>query len=239
MRIIPAIDIIDGNCVRLKQGDYQQQKIYARDPLEVAKAFEGAGIKYLHIVDLDGARSQSIKNYKVLERIAMSTDLIVDFGGGIKTNGDIKIAFDSGAVQVTCGSIAIHNPELVMTWLSTYGSDKIILGADIRDRKIAVQGWQNQTNIDIADLLRQYVTAGLEYCICTDIATDGMLSGPSIDLYSDLQNQFPSLKFVASGGVGSINDVQRLKNIKVDGAIIGTAIYENKISLSQLSNYVD
>lgn len=239
MRIIPAIDIIDGRCVRLKQGDYNQKKIYAEDPLDAAKAFEDAGIEYLHVVDLDGAKSKSIKNHKTLERIVSNTKLKVDFGGGIKTDHDINIAFESGAVQVTCGSIAVNNPTLVKSWIEQYGSGKIILGADVRGEHIAIQGWKEQTTTSIYDLLDDYSSAGIEYCICTDIATDGMLSGPSIELYRKLMNKYPDIKFVASGGVSNVSDIDELLSLKLDGAIIGTAIYEGTISLSQLSNYVD
>lgn len=237
MRIIPAIDIINGQCVRLTQGDYDQKKIYNENPLEVAKAFEDAGIQYLHLVDLDGAKSGNIVNHKVLETIASQTNLIIDFGGGIKSDNDLEIALNSGAKQVTCGSIAVKNPEQVMQWGKVYGQEKIIIGADVKDRLIAINGWTESTETEIEELIEAYQSAGFEYVICTDIATDGMLQGPNIDLYDELLNEFPAIKLIASGGVSSMEDLRKLRAIGVDGAIIGKAIYEGKIQLTELSRY--
>ncbi len=239
MRIIPAIDIIDGKCVRLTQGDYEQKKIYNEDPLEVAKMYEDAGITFLHLVDLDGARSGRIINTPVLERIASQTRLHIDFGGGIKRDADIETAFNSGARQVTCGSIAVKEPGTVLKWVEDYGTNRLIVGADVKDRKIAVHGWKETTSLEIEDLLHTYVAEGLEYVICTDIATDGMLQGPNFGLYEDLLNTFPSIKLIASGGVSSMDDLHRLQEMSVDGVIIGKAIYEGRITLEELKKFAD
>lgn len=237
MRIIPAIDIIDGKCVRLTQGDYDQKKIYNEDPLEVARMYEDAGISYLHLVDLDGARSGRIINAPVLERLASGTSLHIDFGGGVKRDEDIETAFNAGARQVTCGSIAVKEPGTVLAWVSEYGADRLIIGADVKDRKIAVQGWKETTKLDVEDLLHNYIPEGLEYVICTDIATDGMLQGPNFDLYRDLSDTFPTIKLIASGGVSSLDDLRRLRELELDGVIIGKAIYEGKISLKELTDF--
>lgn len=237
MRIIPAIDIINGQCVRLTQGDYQQKKVYDKDPLAVAKAYEDAGVKYLHLVDLDGAKSGHIVNHKVLESIASETQLQVDFGGGVKSDGDIQIAFDCGASQVTCGSIAVKNPIKVNQWAEQYGTEKLIIGADVKDRKIAIQGWTEETTLSIEDLLHKYLTDGFEYVICTDIATDGMLNGPNLQLYEDLLETFPVIKLIASGGVSHLRDLRQLELLGVDGVIIGKALYEGKITLKELERY--
>lgn len=237
MRIIPAIDIINGQCVRLTQGDYNQKKVYNEDPLEVAKMFEGAGIKYLHLVDLDGAKSGEIKNQQVLERIINGTNLIVDFGGGVKSDESLKIAFDCGAHQVTCGSVAVKNPQLVTKWADEYGFEKLIIGADVKDKKVAVSGWTEETTLAIEDLLHKFLGDGFEYVICTDIATDGMLQGPNFDLYKELLNVFPAIKLIASGGVSKIEDVEQLAKLDLEGVIIGKAIYENKITLKDLEKY--
>jgi len=234
MQIIPAIDIIDGKCVRLTHGDYAQKKVYNENPLEVAKEFEGAGIQRLHLVDLDGAKAKHIVNWKVLERIASATNLIVDFGGGIKTDKDAEIAFNSGASQITGGSIAVKNPAIFEGWLSKYGSDKIILGADCKNEQIAISGWQETTSLNLMDFLEGYIAKGVQYVICTDIAKDGALQGTSVDLYKKIRTKFPDLKLIASGGVTDMTDVEALTEIGCYGAIIGKAIYEGRISLKEL-----
>ena len=237
MRIIPAIDIIDGKCVRLSQGDYDTKTIYSEDPLEMARSFEDSGIQYLHLVDLDGARSGGIVNWKVLERISEGTGLTIDFGGGIKSDEDIRIAFNAGAAQVTCGSVAVKNPALVQQWIESYGPNKLILGADVKNGQVAVHGWQEQTTLSIEDLIHSYIAQGLDNVICTDIATDGMLSGPNFDLYASLLETFPHLHLIASGGVSTIEDLERLAEGELEGAIVGKAIYEGKISLEELARF--
>jgi phosphoribosylformimino-5-aminoimidazole carboxamide ribotide isomerase len=234
MKIIPAIDIIDGKCVRLTQGDYAQKKVYNENPLEVAKEFEAAGITNLHLVDLDGAKASQIINYKVLEKIASQTNLKIDFGGGLKSNEDFKIAFDSGANQITGGTIAVKNPELFLSWLQKYGSEKIILGADIKNGKIATNGWQEESDIELLDFLEIYLEGGIEYVICTDISKDGLLQGSAVDLYAKIKNEFPKIKLIASGGVVSIEELEKLKELEMHGAIVGKAIYEGKIKLEDL-----
>lgn len=233
MRIIPAIDIIDGKCVRLTKGDYATQKIYNENPLEVAKKFEANGIKHLHLVDLDGAKSKHIVNYKVLEIIAKNTSLKIDFGGGIKSNEDVKIAFESGAQQITGGSIAVQNPGMFLEWLATYGSEKIILGADAHNRKIATQGWLESSDMDVVNFISDYEQKGLSYVVCTDIEKDGMLQGTSNELYKEIL-QKSKVKLIASGGVASIDDLIELKAIGCEGVIIGKAIYEGNITLNEL-----
>lgn len=233
MRIIPAIDIIDGKVVRLSEGDYNRATTYNDDPVEMAKQFENYGITHLHLVDLDGARSQGIVNYKVLEKICKATNLKVDFGGGIKSDKDIQIAFESGATQVTGGSIAIKNPELFKSWISTYGSDRIILGADSKNRKIATNGWLETSDSDVVDFIQQYQSQGVEYVICTDITKDGMLNGPAFELYEEIIST-TNVKLIASGGVSNVGDLIRLKKIGCEGAIVGKALYEGQISLNQL-----
>lgn len=234
MRIIPAIDIIDGKCVRLSQGDYDTKKIYNENPLEVAKEFEDYGIEYLHLVDLDGAKSKQIINYKTLELIASKTNLKVDFGGGIKADQDIRIAFECGANQITGGSIAVQNPTLFQEWISQYGSDKIILGADAKDRKIATHGWLETSELDVIDFIQEYKTKGIDYVICTDIAKDGMLEGTSNDLYAEILAT-SEVKLIVSGGVSSIDDLIKIKELGCEGAILGKAIYEGRIDLKVLS----
>ena len=234
MEIIPAIDIIEGKCVRLTQGDYQQKKIYNEDPLEVAKAFEGAGIRRLHLVDLDGAKTKRIINYKVLEKIAIHTNLWIDFGGGLKSDEDLHIAFESGAQQVTGGTVAVKNPSLFQSWLQIYGAEKIILGADVKECKIAVSGWQEQSELELFDFLEDYISKGVSYVICTDISKDGLLQGTALPLYQEIKERFPNLKLIASGGVTTINELEKLQAIGCFGAIIGKAIYEGKISLKEL-----
>lgn len=238
MRIIPAIDIIDGKCVRLTKGDYDTQKTYNENPLEVAKAFEANGIKYLHLVDLDGARSKHIVNHQVLYEIATKTSLEVDFGGGIKSDDDVCIAFENGAAQITGGSIAVQHPETFLKWLSTYGSDKIILGADSHNRRIATHGWQQQSELDVLDFIANYEKKGVKYVICTDISKDGMLQGASEELYREIIAK-TDVKLIASGGVSSTDDLFALQKIGCESAIIGKAIYENRITLIELRQLMD
>ncbi|MEM9921042.1 MAG: 1-(5-phosphoribosyl)-5-[(5-phosphoribosylamino)methylideneamino]imidazole-4-carboxamide isomerase [Bacteroidota bacterium] len=235
MHIIPAIDIIDGQCVRLTQGDYQQKKVYHTDPLEVAKRFEAAGITRLHLVDLDGAKAKQIVNYKVLERIATHTQLKVDFGGGLKSDADVQIAFESGARQITGGTVAVKNKELFSKWLATYGPEKIILGADVLHGHIAVSGWQETSQLELFGFLEDYTAQGIQYVICTDISKDGLLQGTARSLYQQILDRFPDLKLIASGGVTTMADVEALRDLNCYGAIIGKAIYEGKISLDALS----
>ncbi len=237
MRIIPAIDIIDGKCVRLTRGDYSTQKTYSDNPLEIAKEFEANGIKYLHLVDLDGAKSNHIVNHKILNEIASKTSLNIDFGGGIKSDEDAIKAFENGAKQITGGSIAILNPQLFNKWLSHYGSDKIILGADSLNRKIATHGWQQESQIDVVDFISNYEEKGVKLVICTDISKDGMLQGPSIKLYKEILSK-TDVSLIASGGVTNIDDLHLLQQIGCEGAIIGKAIYEGNISLKELRKFV-
>ena len=239
IEIIPAIDVIDGKCVRLAQGDYNRKKIYKEDPLEVAKEFEDHGIRRLHLVDLDGAVSQHIVNYKVLERIASNTSLIIDFGGGIKTDDDLKIAFECGAKIVTGGSIAVKEPELFTSWIKQYGSDKIILGADVRERKIAINGWQEKSDNDIIDFLKDYTNKGVNKVICTDVACDGMLEGTSIKLYKEILQTFPDLYLIASGGVSGIVDIESLQDAGIPAVVFGKALYEGRINLRDLRIFLD
>ncbi|AXG71232.1 1-(5-phosphoribosyl)-5-[(5- phosphoribosylamino)methylideneamino] imidazole-4-carboxamide isomerase [Kordia sp. SMS9] len=235
MRIIPAIDIIDGKCVRLSKGDYDTKKIYNESPLEVAKEFEDAGIQYLHMVDLDGAKAKNIVNYKVLEQVASKTNLKIDFGGGLKSDEDLHIAFASGAKQITGGSIAVKDSETFTKWIQKYGSERIILGADANNEKIAISGWQEESNEELIPFIQKYQQKGIEYVICTDIAKDGMLAGPSFDLYEKiLKTCSDSLKLIASGGISTFDELPKLKELGCEGVIIGKAIYENKISLKQL-----
>lgn len=233
MRIIPAIDIIDGKCVRLTKGDYNTTKIYNEHPLEVAKQFEAHGIKHLHMVDLDGAKAKSIVNHKVLELVASKTSLKIDFGGGIKSDEDIKVAFNSGAQQITAGSIAVKDKEQVLKWLTTYGADRIILGADCRDKMIATQGWTETSSLNVIDFIKAYELAGIKSVICTDISKDGMLEGASEILYKEIMAQ-TNIELIASGGVANIDDVHSLKALGCEGAIIGKAIYEGRITMKQL-----
>ncbi|WP_431134216.1 1-(5-phosphoribosyl)-5-[(5-phosphoribosylamino)methylideneamino]imidazole-4-carboxamide isomerase [Psychroserpens mesophilus] len=237
MRIIPAIDIIDGKCVRLTKGDYNTKKVYNENPIEVAKEFEGLGIQYLHLVDLDGAKANHIVNYKVLEQITSKTTLKIDFGGGLKSDEDLHIAFNSGAKQITGGSVAVKNPKLFEKWLSKYGSTKIILGADCNNEKIAVNGWQDKSDIDLIPFIQSYENKGVKYVICTDIAKDGMLEGPSFDLYKRILNQSRDIKLIASGGISSLEDLNVLENLGCEAAIIGKAIYEGNIRLRDLETY--
>ncbi|SJZ49116.1 1-(5-phosphoribosyl)-5-[(5-phosphoribosylamino)methylideneamino]imidazole-4-carboxamide isomerase [Sediminibacterium ginsengisoli] len=235
MQIIPAIDIIDGKCVRLTQGDYNEKTIYNEDPLEVAKAFEGAGLNRLHLVDLDGAKAGSVRNWKVLETIASNTSLVIDFGGGIKKEEDLIAVLNSGAALATIGSLAVKDPELFKRWLHQYGAEKFLLGADVKDEKIAVGGWLETTSVSVFDLLQQYAALGLKQVFCTDVSKDGKLQGPSVDLYKKIIGRFPDLFFIASGGVSSVPDLEELAAIGCAGAIVGKAFYENRISMEELS----
>jgi phosphoribosylformimino-5-aminoimidazole carboxamide ribotide isomerase len=238
IEIIPAIDLIDGKCVRLTQGDYGQKTIYNENPLEVAKQIEGAGIKRLHLVDLDGAKQKRIINHAVLEKLATHTSLHIDFGGGLQSEEDLKIAFGAGARQITGGSIAVKNKPLFENWIKTFGGEKIILGADCKAGLIAISGWQETTAISVFDLIEEYQAQGIQYCICTDVAKDGLLQGPSIDLYAQIRERFPSLKLIASGGVTTIEDLDVLNQMGVHGAIIGKAFYEGKIKLEDLKRFL-
>jgi len=234
MRIIPAIDIIDGKCVRLTKGDYNQQKTYNENPLEVAKMFEDFGIKYLHVVDLDGAKAKQIINYKSLEILATMTNLNIDFGGGIKSLQDVQTAFSAGAKQITVGSIAAQKPELMLEWLKKFGSEKIILGADCKNRKIATNGWLESSELDVLSFIQEYEKNGAKYTVVTDIDKDGMLAGPSFELYEEILSKSKT-SLIASGGITTIEDVIKLKEMGCEGAIIGKAIYEGTIKLKELS----
>ena len=233
MRIIPAIDIIDGKCVRLSKGDYETKKIYNENPVEVAKEFEDFGIQYLHLVDLDGAKAKKIINQKVIENIAKKTNLIIDFGGGIRSEEDLQKAFDSGAKKVTLGSIAVVNPELCLAWLDKFGAEKLILGADCLDRKIKTSGWLENSETDVVDFIKEYQKKGFREVVCTDISKDGMLQGPSTALYQEIIEN-STIELIASGGISNIEDVQKMKEIGCAGTIIGKAIYEGRISLEDL-----
>jgi phosphoribosylformimino-5-aminoimidazole carboxamide ribotide isomerase len=238
MRIIPAIDIIDGKCVRLSKGDYSTKIIYNENPLEVAKSFEAHGIEYLHLVDLDGAKSSQIVNYKILEQIATQTKLKIDFGGGLKSDADLKIAFESGANQITGGSIAVKNRAIFEKWIAEYGADKIILGADANNEKVAVSGWLEESDEDLLPFIQNYQINGIQYVICTDIAKDGMLEGPSFDLYAKILTEVEGIKLIASGGISTFDELPKLVELGCEGTIIGKAIYEGRISLKQLENYI-
>lgn len=238
MRIIPAIDIIDGKCVRLSKGDYDTKKIYNEDPLEVAKSFEAHGISHLHLVDLDGAKSKHIVNHKILEKIASKTSLKIDFGGGLKTDEDLRIAFESGANQITGGSIAVKNKKVFQSWLDDYGPERIILGADTKNRRIAVSGWQEGSSEEVLEFIQQYEEKGAKYVICTDISKDGMLEGPAFDLYTEILAETDNISLIASGGISKFDELPKLKELGCEGVIIGKAIYENRISLKQLESYI-
>jgi len=238
MRLIPAIDIIDGQCVRLSKGDYSTKKVYNENPLEIAKQYEAHGIEHLHLVDLDGAKASHIVNHKVLEEIATKTSLKIDFGGGLKTDDDLRIAFESGAGQITVGSIAVKKPVVFQNWLSKFGADKIILGADANNEKIAISGWLEESDKELIPFVADYMKDGVSYVICTDIAKDGMLQGPSFDLYKKMLEQLPGVKLIASGGISTFEELPKLAELGCEGTIIGKAIYENKISLKQLENFI-
>lgn len=234
MKIIPAIDIIDGKCVRLSKGDYGTKKIYSENPVDVAKAFEDAGIKYLHVVDLDGAKARKIVNAETLYKIASATQLQIDFGGGISSETDLHKAFDAGAQKLTLGSIAVKEPEVCLSWLQKYGADRLILGADFLDRKIKTAGWLESSETDVVAFIRSYREKGFKEVICTDISKDGMLGGPSTALYQEILYR-ADVSLIASGGISTIEDVRRMKDIGCAGTIIGKALYEKKISLQELS----
>lgn len=238
MRIIPAIDIIEGKCVRLTKGDYGTKKIYNENPVEVAKGFEDAGVQYLHVVDLDGAKASHIVNYNVLEEIASKTNLKIDFGGGLKSDNDLRIAFESGANQITGGSIAVKNPTVFESWISKYGTERIILGADCNNEKIAVSGWQEESELEVLPFVKDYESKGICYVICTDISKDGMLEGPSFDLYERILKNTSNIQLIASGGISTIEELPQLADLGCEGVIIGKAIYENRISLKELENYI-
>ena len=237
IELIPAIDMIDGKCVRLTQGDYDTKKVYNEDPLEVAKMFEDHGIRRLHMVDLDGARQGRIINYRTLERVATRTSLIIDFGGGLKQDADLEIAFESGAQMVTGGSIAVKNPDVFASWITKFGPEKIILGADAKDKKIAISGWEETTDKELIPFIRDYYDKGITKAICTDISRDGMLQGPAIDLYKEIREQIPFLCLIASGGVSSIQDIEKLAEAGIPAVIFGKAIYEGKIQLKDLIRF--
>lgn len=239
IKIVPAIDMIDGKCVRLTQGNYDAKKIYNEDPVEVAKEFEDYGIRRLHVVDLDGAKAGRIINYRTLERIASRTSLIIDFGGGVKSEDDLVIAFESGAQKVTGGSIAVKNPDEFTRWINKYGSDRIILGADAKDKKIAVGGWEETTSVDLIPFIKDYHEKGIVSVICTDISKDGMLQGPSIDLYKEIMDNIPYIKLIASGGVSNIADIELLQEMGIPSVIVGKAIYEGNIKLKDLIPFND
>lgn len=238
IEIIPAIDLIDGKCVRLSQGDYDQKIIYNENPLEVAKMFADSGIKRLHLVDLDGAKAHHIVNHKVLEQIATYTNLIIDFGGGLKSDDDLRIAYESGAQMITGGSIAVKNPETFKSWIAKYGSEKIILGADVNNEKIAVGGWLETTEIDLLPFVEEYMQLGITKVICTDISKDGMLQGPAFELYDKMLRAKPEMYLIASGGVSSIEDVEKLNDANIPAVIIGKAIYEGKIRMEDFKKFL-
>lgn len=234
IELVPAIDLIEGKCVRLTQGDYSTRKVYNEDPLEVAKQFEGNGIRRLHVVDLDGARVGHIVNYRILERLATRTSLIIDFGGGLKAEGDLEIAFESGAQKVTGGSIAVKDPERFTTWIKKFGCERIILGADAKEKKIAISGWKETTELELISFIQSYYDKGITQVICTDIARDGMLQGPSIALYQEILDALPNLTLIASGGVSSVADIERLQEAGIPAVIFGKALYEGRIQLKDL-----
>jgi len=237
MYIIPAIDIIDGKAVRLTGGDYGKMKVYHDDPLEMAKMVEDAGLVRLHLVDLDGAREKRIINFKVIERIASNTKLTIDFGGGVQSDESIRLAFESGANQITGGSVAVKNPELFLHWLEEHGTEKIILGADVKDNLIAISGWQENSDKSIYDFLNEYVKHDIKYVISTDVSKDGYLQGPAIDLYKGITERFPALQVIASGGVSDMSDLYALKKLPLFGVIVGKALYEGRITLDELKDF--
>ena len=238
IEIIPAIDMIEGKCVRLTQGDYATRKVYNEDPLEVAKAFEDAGIRRLHVVDLDGAKAGHIVNYRVLEKLAGHTSLVIDFGGGLKQTKDVEIAFDCGAQMVTGGSIAVKDPETFTAWIARFGSERIILGADAKDWRIAISGWEEATDAELLPFIQKYREQGIEKVICTDISRDGMLEGPAVDLYKEILEAVPEIYLIASGGVSSIADIEKLAEANVPAVIFGKALYEGRITLKELERFV-
>ena len=238
IELIPAIDIIDGKCVRLSQGDYDTKKIYNENPLEVAKEFEAHGIRRLHVVDLDGAKSKHVVNYRTLEMIATRTSLVIDFGGGIKTNEDMLIAFENGAQMVTLGSVAVKNPDLFKKWLSQYGAERIILGADAKNKRIAVSGWMEDSSQELIPFLHDYTKEGIYKVLCTDISKDGMLQGPSIELYKEIMKEFPEMHLIASGGVSCLQDIIALEEAGIPAVIFGKALYEGRITMKDLIRFM-
>ena len=239
MEIIPAIDVIDGKCVRLTQGDYAQKTVYNEDPVEVAKQFESIGIKRLHLVDLDGAKKGQVVNLHVLEKIALNTKLIIDFGGGIKHDEDIESVFKAGAKIATIGSVAVKEPDKFYAWVKKYDSDKILLGADVKNEKIAINGWLEETTISVFDFIEKNIALGIKNIFCTDISKDGLLQGPAIEFYKNIIEKNPSINLIASGGVSCLNDLTELKKIGCSGTIVGKAIYENRITLNQLEGFMN
>ena len=238
IELVPAIDMIEGKCVRLTQGDYDTQKIYNESPLEVAKQFQDAGVTRLHMVDLDGAKAGHIVNYRMLEKVASHTDLSIDFGGGLKSDDDLHIAFDCGAQMVTGGSIAVKNPDLFLSWITRYGSERIILGADAKEKKIAISSWKEGTAIDLIPFIKDYQSKGISKVICTDIAREGMLQGPAVKLYQEMQQEMPGLYVIGSGGVSSMGDIERLEEANIPAVIFGKAIYEGRISLKEIETFI-
>ncbi|MBN2281780.1 MAG: 1-(5-phosphoribosyl)-5-[(5-phosphoribosylamino)methylideneamino]imidazole-4-carboxamide isomerase [Candidatus Marinimicrobia bacterium] len=238
IKIIPAIDIIQGKCVRLTKGDYSTEKVYSENPVEIAKSYEAMGLKYLHVVDLEGAKSSRLVNGATLKAITKATGLEVDFGGGIKNDAALQQAFDNGASAVTVGSVAVKDPALTRKWIDRYGSDKIILGADIKDNRISINGWKNESNIQLFDFVKDYILAGIKRVISTDISRDGMLSGPNFSLYRELKEKFPALEIIASGGISNMDDIYKLRDLGLEGVIIGKAIYEHKIRPEELIEFL-
>lgn len=238
IEIIPAIDIIDGKCVRLTQGDYGKQKTYSDNPLEVAKLFEGYGIRRLHVVDLDGAKSSHVVNLRVLEQIASHTDLVIDFGGGIKSENDLTLSFNAGASMLTIGSLAVKNPDLVKGWLRDYGAERFIIGADVKDEKISINGWKEEGEDTLYPFLERYTSEGVVNVLCTDISRDGMLQGPSLTLYENILKRFPELHLIASGGVGGVDDIRKLNEMGVPAVVFGKAFYEGLIRIEQLKEFL-
>lgn len=238
IEIIPAIDIIDGKCVRLTQGDYGKQKTYSDNPLEVAKLFEGYGVRRLHVVDLDGAKSSHVINLRVLEQIASHTDLVIDFGGGIKSENDLTLSFNAGASMLTIGSLAVKNPDLVKGWLKDYGAERFIIGADVKDEKISINGWKEEGEDTLYPFLERYTSEGVVNVLCTDISRDGMLQGPSLTLYENILKRFPELHLIASGGVGGVDDIRKLNEMGVPAVVFGKAFYEGLIRIEQLKEFL-
>jgi phosphoribosylformimino-5-aminoimidazole carboxamide ribotide isomerase len=238
IQILPAMDIIKGKCVRLTQGDFSKKKVYSGEPVEIAKEYENAGLKYLHLVDLDGARQKRVVNWNTLKEISRATSLKIEFGGGLHSHSDVQHVFECGAYQVILGSVAIYRPELVYSSLNDFGPDKIILGMDVMDNKIRISAWQEETDVEIAEFFTDYIRAGVKRFVCTDIRKDGMLTGPAFDLYSSIKDTFPNIQLVASGGVRNVDDIYKLEDLSVFGVIIGKAIYERTITLDQLRQFV-
>ena len=238
IELVPAIDIIDGKCVRLTQGDYSQKTVYGAEPEEIAKRFEECGVTRLHMVDLDGARSNHIVNYRILEKVASRTSLTIDFGGGLKSDDDIRIAFECGASMVTGGSIAVKERDKFLSWIERYGSEKIILGADVKNGTIAVSGWEESSDLELTSFVSEYMKAGISKVITTDISRDGMLAGPSVELYKEMQSKLPELYIIASGGVSSIKDIEKLAEAGIQAVIFGKAIYEGRITIKEIEQYI-